>query len=295
MSSTDEFEELRQGDWLVGVSSLSVLNASGGVARQEATPLGVVVLTQCCDLAKNDTGVLHVAPVVPLEGKLLADAKAGKTSRYGHLEGGYYIDLAIVGTLDRDSIAEDLERTPLDTQRRVALAGCIARRYSRFAYPGDIVEVLRPLSTRIREKALKSGAIGEVLQRVVTMRLECEPDWDAPAGLSLTLLVLVSPKFLPSLGDIDFDAVDAGPKQMRKQGLNGAAEALLKCEVHSPQTTSLWEEFGDELLALFREGLGNAPPGYIEGVLVEVLRTDEINFERYRNTVDLDFDYLSNT
>ena len=94
---------------------------------------------------------------------------------------------------------------------------------------------------------------------------------------------------------IDFDAVDAGPKQMRKQGLNGAAEALLKCEVHSPQTTSLWEEFGDELLALFREGLGNAPPGYIEGVQVEVLRTDEINFERYRNTVDLDFDYLSNT
>ncbi len=82
---------------------------------------------------------------------------------------------------------------------------------------------------------------------------------------------------------------------MRKQGLNGAAEALLKCEVHSPQTTSLWEEFGDELLALFREGLGNAPPGYIEGVQVEVLRTDEINFERYRNTVDLDFDYLSNT
>ena len=77
MSSTDEFEELRQGDWLVGVSSLSVLNASGGVARQEATPLGVVVLTQCCDLAKNDTGVLHVAPVVPLEGTVNRPGKVG--------------------------------------------------------------------------------------------------------------------------------------------------------------------------------------------------------------------------
>ena len=254
----------------------------------------LAILRRSFKFQYRPTLLVHIAPVVTLEGRECADARSGRTSRYARLDDDQFADLAVVATVTRESLLEQTDtRTPMSTGGRQAFATCISRRFARFAYPDDIVEVLRPLSTRIREKALKSGFTGEVLGRVVTMRLECEPDWDAPNGLDLTLLVLVSPEFLPSVNDFGAEPDDAGPQLMRKQGLNGAAEAILKCETHDHRLSDLWNDFGQELLLLFQSGLSSAPAGYIDDVQVEVLRTDELNYERYRNTVDLDFDYLS--
>ena len=180
----------------------------------------------------------------------------------------------------------------MSTVSRQAFADCISRRFSRFAFPDNIVKVLNPLKKKIRETASKAGPIGTVMERVVTLRLECETDWEAPSGISLTLLVLVSPEFLPSIDELQSGELPpaTGPRLMRKQGLHGAAEAIVKCTSHDQRLSEAWDDFGGELLKLFQKGLTSAPTGYVDDVQ---LRTDELSYERYRNTVDLDFDYLS--
>lgn len=116
---------------------------------------------------------------------------------------------------------------------------------------------------------------------------------DAPQGLSLTLLVLVEIEFLPSVEELESAEPPSGSPQQRKQGLNGAAEAILNCTSHDQRLADAWDEFRGELLTLLEKGLPSVPEGYVDDLQVEILRTDELNFERYRNTVDLDFDYLS--
>jgi hypothetical protein len=291
VSSPQQFDELRQGDWLTGVASISITDFAGRVQSEVETPLGVAVVTQCCDLANEDTGVAQVARVVTLEGKEYAGARSGRTCRYAPINDTHFADLTVIGTLTRESPDD---RTTMTTAGRQKFADCISRRYSRFAFPDDMVKVLNPLKQKIRETAAKAGSIGAVLQeRVATMRLECEPDWEAPSGLSLTLLVIVEIEFLPSVEELESAEPPSGPTRQRKQGLNGAAEAILRCTSHDQRLADAWNGFGGELLTLFQSGLPNAPSGYVGDVQVEVLRTDELSFERYRNTVNLDFDYLS--
>jgi hypothetical protein len=291
VSSPQVFDELRQGDWLTGVANISITDFAGRVQSEVETPLGVAVVTQCCDLANEDTGLAQVARVVTLEGKEYADARSGRTCRYAPINDTHFADLTVIGTLTRESPDD---RTTMTTATRQTFADCISRRYSRFAFPDDMVKVLNPLKQKIRETAAKAGSIGAVLQkRVATMRLECEPDWEAPRGLSLTLLVLVEIEFLPSVEELESAGPPSGPPRQRRQGLNGAAEAILNCASHDQRLADAWDEFGGELLTLFEKGLPSAPEGYVADVQVEVLRTDELSYERFRHTVDLDFDYLS--
>jgi len=291
VSSPQEFDELRQGDWLTGVPNISITDFAGRVQREVETPLGVAVVTQCCDLANEGTGLAQFARVVTLEGTAHADARSGRTCRYAPIDDTHFADLTVIGTVTRESPAG---RTTMTTARRLAFAECIKRRYSRFAFPDDMVKVLKPLKDKIRDTAAKAGSIGTVLQeRVATMRLECEPDWEAPSGLSLTLLVLVEMEFLPSLEELEAAEPPSGATRQRKQGLNGAAEAILNCTSHDQRLADAWDEFGGELLTLFERGLPRSPEGYVIDVQVEILRTDELSYERFRNTVDLDFDYLS--
>ena len=237
---------------------------------------------------------MHIAPIVSLEGARYHDAVAGRTTRYARVDTDQFADLAVVTTVDRASLEQVLStRTEMDVQTRQAFAGCISRRFARFAYPNAVVDVLRPLANRIRTKAPTGGATGQVLDRVVTMRLECEPDWEAADDLSLTLLIIVDPAYLPSLDE--FAGVPDSPKRQRqrKKDLNGAAEAILAYDANDPAIADMWIEFGNELGLLLQKGADVAPEGYISDVEVEVMRSDEIHFERYRNSVDLDFDYLS--
>lgn len=57
--------ELRQGDYFADVTWVPV-RAGAKVTRLE-TPRGVVVLTQCCDLARRSSSYAHVAVVVELD------------------------------------------------------------------------------------------------------------------------------------------------------------------------------------------------------------------------------------
>ena len=133
MTISDPNAELRQGDWLQGVEHIPIATSADEAELTEATPQGVAVLTQCCDLAQNQSGVVHVSPIVKLSGTALADAKAGRTSRYASIYDDIFADLAIVASMSRDTAgtaASVVHR--MNAQQRSLFADEIARRFSRF-------------------------------------------------------------------------------------------------------------------------------------------------------------------
>ena len=75
--------------------------------------------------------------------------------------------------------------------------------------------------------------------------------------------------------------------------LTRAAEQILACPLHDPRLIELWGAFGRELLLLLKAGESKATPGLVADLDVDVMRTDEFTYERFRRSVDLDFDYLS--
>ena len=75
--------------------------------------------------------------------------------------------------------------------------------------------------------------------------------------------------------------------------LAAAAEQTLACPPHDFPLIELWGASGQALLSLLKAGTSNATPGLVADVDVDVMRTDEFTYERFRQSVDLDFDYLS--
>ena len=164
----------------------------------------------------------------------------------------------------------------MNAQQRRLFADEIARRFSRFAYPDEVVTVLRPLTEQVRKKAPKGGAVGQVLQRVAKLRLECEPSWDATEALTITLLVIVEPQFLPAVAD-DYDVeIPAMPAPEIAMDLSRAAEQILACPLHDPRLIELWGAFGRELLLLLEAGESKATPGLVADLDVDVMRTESL-------------------
>lgn len=316
---TQPGRELRQGDWLDINCDLPILTAPGQPERVQAATNGVVVITQCCDLGQNYTGIVHIAPVITLDGNDKANALRGSTSRYAHLAADHFVDLAVIVSIARTACDDAPIRLQMTDSERQAFAGRISRRFARYAYPDVISHALGPLKKAVRSKATKNSAIGGVLKLVETLRLECEPDWNADTGLTLTLLIVVNNDELPPLDEPTPNPGMAGMAQflgseaaaevailyganpltvpgigLPKPTLDEAAQRILAAGPDNPIRGPLWDVFGEVLADTLRKGAAEATDaGLIDDIDVEVMRADEFTYSRFRASVDLDLDDLS--
>lgn len=316
---TQPGRELRQGDWLNSTRDLPVMTTAGEPEHAAPAPHGIVVVTQCCDLAQNHTGIVHIAPVATLSGEEKANAIAGRTSRFAHLHDDYFVDLAVVAPITRAACDNNPIQHRMTNDERRAFAARLSRRFARYAYPNLISDALRPLQKAVRSKASKNGAIGAVLRLVETLRLECEPDWNVDIGLSLTLLLIVKNSELPTV-----DEPTPNPGMVGLAGLAGseaaaevailygadpytvpgigapkptldqAAQRILATGPDNPIRGQLWDVFGEVLADTLRAGAQYAiETSLIDDIAVEVMRADELTYPRFRSSVDLDLNDLS--
>jgi len=283
--------ELRQGDWLTGIDRLAIMTGESN-SRSHNTAHGAAVVTQCCDLARNTCDVVHLAPIEKLQGADQRDALSGRTSRYAHIAGDFFADLSIVVSVSRSLADTVTVARRMTVVERTTFAERVMRRFGRFAYPDELHPVLEPLKRKVRSKAQKDGSIADALARVATLRLECEPDWDTAEGLTLTLLVVVEADYLPS---VPMEYIHAAGDTSPPPDLAAAADAILRAAPHDLVTIEHWQVFGRALAALLEHGREKAAPGLVANVEVEVMRTDELTYERFRRSVDLDLDDLSPT
>lgn len=280
-------DEPRQGDFLPGVACLYSVDIAGQPAQLD-TPLGVVLLSQCCDLVRAGNGEPVAAAVVELTGSDASEATSGRRPRYAHLPWlapELFVDFARTGAIDH-LVAASSSRTPVPTtQDRALLASRIARRFSRFAYPDEVQPFLQRLRAKIREKASSElSPLGQCLRRVVTIRIENEAGWDSSMPWGLSVIFVVNEGELPTPG------LDEGGRATGAPTINGVAAEIAKRGPGVAGLGSLWEALAQLLVADAMRAGGSQ---VVSGATGEVLEESEFSFYRYRRSADIDVDDLS--
>ncbi|WP_406228273.1 hypothetical protein [Streptomyces anthocyanicus] len=288
------------------------LRGPSGEVIWHATPDGVVIISQTCDVVQPNKTYLQVAPIVRLPQGLVKQAVKGAMPGYVAVpEAGYdaFADLDHIATVSKAHVALLVPQRGVAGVAALRVFGMrVGRRFSRFAFPDEVVPWLEPLKRSVISKAGKtSSPLGRVLDEwVESLRLECTPSWDAGPPYQLTLLVIVKPGLLPA---VDENEVPDPPAQLTqwlwdekgnvKQRPASIADRLVKADASGDRSERLWlwEGFGQSLVADCKphpsasdEILDAVADGEID---VEVSTIRDITYERVLRSEEIDVEHLS--
>lgn len=190
--------EWRQGDlaleesWFVHVGdgaaplSAAAAEAAGGAQALTSEVLGLVVVTQTCDIVRScvTRPYVEVAPLVRVSEDDLHQVKRGRRPAHATLpalENELLVaDLDRVMTVEK-SIVASWKRTPgftRDADGR-AFAQALARKRVRFAFPDDFTSLAKKLQARLGDKHDKNTDEGRGLRALREIRVCASPSWDA--------------------------------------------------------------------------------------------------------------------
>jgi hypothetical protein len=192
-------QEWRQGDSVLGeqwfihrfAPELPLTNASKDIASAggdlvESRVLGLVVLTQTCDIVRGSAQrpFIEVAPLVEVSEEYAHDIERGWRPLY-----------AIIPALRSHRLVADLDRTMTVEKAVVAkwprTTGCrtddevrrfsraLARKRARFAFPDDFAEFVKKLASRLQDKHNKQTDEGRALRALREIRVRAAPSWGA--------------------------------------------------------------------------------------------------------------------
>lgn len=307
---TERIKEYRQGD-VINVESISLMTGRGDV-EWVPTPLGAAVITQTCDLVLPDRPTAHLVPVVELSAN---EAKANRTGRRPHLvplpELGdtFFADLTYIGTVGKSVVVSSTRRpgvTDIDDVRKFGQR--VGRRFSRFAFPDEVVPWIRPLQSIVESRAGKgTSPLGWALERVASLRLECDGEWKE-GPYSLTLCVVTEPGVLPPFPP---DEIPGCPKSLHQWLYGSSGDSLLrksseiaqrlygggKASLDAVERYWLWSALADSWAAMCIappqaevDVLSAVEGGYINS---DIISSEDFPFERYRHSEEIDLDHLS--
>lgn len=168
------------------------LTTDGGVASSEGVDVaesevvGLVMLTQTCDIVRtsSERPFVEVSPVVEVDEGWLHEIKAGRRPNYAYIPAlanrRLVADLDRVMTVEKSVVArwDRVEGWHVDGEaRQISLA--LARKRARVAFPDDFIKVVSPLTRRLRAKHDKNSREGDALRALREIRVRAEPSWDS--------------------------------------------------------------------------------------------------------------------
>ncbi|UNK45666.1 hypothetical protein [Arthrobacter sulfonylureivorans] len=259
-------------------------------------------------LDKNPS--VSVARIVELRGDELRRASKGESPRYIAIPqagASLFADLETVATVSKSAlphfeISHGLD--PLNSVQIRTFARSIGRRYSRFAFPDEVVPWLAPLRGVITSKySRQNSALGQVLQEIVELRVEAN-SWHQPHR-QLILHVIVKAGTVPTLDEprpISPEIASLLDNSLSPLTASDIASKIASA-MQNPSSEErddlyhLWLAFADALAAqckLRPTDLDN--PEYANAVAdisAELSSDDEFTLNQYRRSEMLDLDYLS--
>lgn len=195
-----DLQAVQQGDiifdehWFVYLSTPD--DSGNNIVEEEVK--GFVVLSQTCDIVRSYTErpYLEVCPLVKIENdhdyKLIFK---GMRPRYAYIPAAesksLVADLDRIMTVDK-ALASNWSfqkgcRSAVEQQR---FAQAIARKRNRFAFPDELVELLRALQKRIVNKHSKSSEEGKLLRELQEIRIAFTPALEAEEVSSLLYFIV---------------------------------------------------------------------------------------------------------
>lgn len=232
----------------------------------------VMLVTQTCDLQTRRTErgqtLVHVAPVVELEGENLRNARRDARPNYiavPWLGGSLFADMDQMAAVDRGVLVEaPTGPRPSESDRR-DLAYRLGRYFSRPALPDEVLDVLKPLQ---KFAEAKHFATRRVRDAVAQVRVFPNPDFakDGPWSLRVTLVVDAE-----WLSDVD-------PKPFRETGkqfqdvTEPMTEIFDRAEPSERgQLLTLWGRLCKQLRERLTDKLRERAAGKYSDVLVDVV------------------------
>lgn len=253
----------------------------------------VVLLTQTCDFQEttSEQRNCQVAPVVERGETFAREVLRGR--RPGWVALPWYhstavAELARITTLERSVLVgvQSLAR-PGTPHQRLHFAESVSRHFTRAALPDPVVEVLRPLLERMRDRHGRASDEGRCIEQIATIRVEAVPHFDAATPYLRVLLVL-DVENLPSIGGAELD--HNGIDDLVSRGRAAAATAVQQATDPIAKRKA-WLALAEHWLQPAVE-IADATPE-VDGIDVLVLNGDELSFARARNAPELDLAYLS--
>jgi hypothetical protein len=288
---------------VVGRQPLGIKDQSRWV--EEPTPNGAVVISQTCDVVRThrERPTVQAAKLTQLEGDWERQAADGRRPRFvavPNAGAGWYADLEVIGTIDkRVLVGLSRQEGVVDDEQVRRFAAAVGRNFSRFPFPDEVSEQLKPLVDDVRGKyGSATSPLGRVLQHVMELRLEARPRWDDPDAV-ITLIVICDPGVLPTFEDPQ-DVPTNLAQWLRRDSAgitsrspNDIAVRLLEVSPSSVEAWHLWDQLG----RVWARRCSRINPMHGTGTAhefhAEVLSADEFTLDRVRRSEIVDVDYLS--
>jgi hypothetical protein len=302
-------QEFAQGD-ILDIAALPIINMSDSVELQSISSGKAVIITQTCDVVQDKHRYVHLAPVVQLPEPEGSNARDGKLSQYVHipaLGSDYFGDLAQIATFEKELIASAVRSPGVTTDEEVRNFGrAVGRRFSRFAFPDEVVPWLRPLEVVMQSKHDKQeSAVGRAAQKLASIRVAAEPPgWRGGPPYSLTLYFILKSGTLPTfIDDEPPDLPDRIGTWLRPSGtlIRTPSQIAEKIEENADDPAALYHlrlALGEAWAASCtparrdqtKEGVMSALSGPITA---DVTTAEDFRYSHFRRTEELDLDHLS--
>jgi hypothetical protein len=190
----------------------------------EGSPVGLVALTQTCDIrrsSKNEPFV-HFARVVELDEETARQARGKRRPRYVNIPGRSersFADLQGVITVEKAVVAKWERRVGCQTdQERKDFTEGVRRRWSRFAFPDDVNATLEPLRGSLDKDDGKNNKNGNVIRELRQIRASADAGWEV-SPIDLYLYFVLAPTEESAVPDEDCaEVIDAWMNNCPKKG-----------------------------------------------------------------------------
>ena len=206
--------------------------------------------------------MIHLAEVVELSGNELSEARKGWRPQYvatPWLGDNHFADLEVQGSVEKTTLIDGVPvarcTNPAD---QIRFGAGLGRHRWRFAFPDDLTPTLKPIISRLRDKAGKATPQGRRIDEIEEIRARASPDWDA-ASMTVELVFLINSASLPSQSRQDDPSSDflAEISGIDTQKL---AERLDNSNLGPVERNALWQRLADSWVDRLAEiGLGGSP------------------------------------
>jgi len=260
----------------------------------------VALISQACDISRRDYCL--VAPVEQPENTVLTDAIKGRRPLLVPLKDDsgeqWVANVGRAFPIPKAELSSPPRRCSDSDQGETArtIRDRIARAYGRFPFPGEVHNVFKPLRDKIHSKVGGSGAFGQVIDLLSTIRVSAK-NWEMPERQLQLFLIVPCEYFIK-----DEDAASSW-NERRVEGWNAKKDSfsslsldrtceLLLLNLKGDKTTllKLWRKFGDCVYSQLVKPHLNRD---VATVLVTVLSDEDFTYRQYARSESLDLEALS--
>jgi hypothetical protein len=282
----------RQGDvfdgarlpivWLVDPDRVEAPAANGVTRRIDNERFAEVALvTQTCDVVRqiDVRRFVTIAPVVQLDGDVLANARRRRIPRYAALPGlgeDRFCDLDRLTSVEKSLLLDQHKAHGLrNSGDEWTFAESVRRHFTRAALHDDVVRTLRPLTTLFDKRVGKQTDEGARVEEIDELRVDLSGFDEGGVGLLFVIsgTALSAPDPSPVDNSIDHTVAELC-------SLLGQTEDL---SLRWALWTALCEQWAQPC----------TPIGSVTEVNVEVVTLASMTASQYVGTTAVDLDHLS--